>query len=60
MPVTGMMPMVMPMFSKQLKAKKTKTPMQMMRPIVSFAKSPDAKDPEGDEGEQEEHRTANR
>jgi hypothetical protein len=40
MPVTGMMPMVMPMFSKQLKAKKTKTPMQMMRPIVSLAKRP--------------------
>ena len=40
MPVTGMMPMVMPMFSKQLKAKKTKTPMQMMRPIVSLARRP--------------------
>jgi len=32
MPVTGMMPIVIPMFSKQLKAKKTNTPMQMIRP----------------------------
>jgi len=29
-----------PMFSKQLKAKKTNTPMQMIRPIVSLARRP--------------------
>ena len=37
MPVTGMMPIVMPMFSKQLKEKKMNTPRQRTRPIVSLA-----------------------